>query len=132
AARLQGLAPCRVGQLRGAGAPRAAAPVARPRRDGVRPVVQQARDHPPHDLLEVGRRRRHLALRAPHGYRPRPAPAPLPAGAPIGTVLPRASWGFAITCTAATSPTRPAAAAPASVAALTAATSPRTIAVTRP
>ncbi len=51
---------------------------------------------------------------------------------PIGRVAPSASCGFAMTCTAATSETRPAAAAPASVAALTAATSPRTTAVTRP
>src|SRR2546423_738833 len=40
--------------------------------------------------------------------------------------------GRGITCTLTSSPTRRAAAAPASVAALTAATSPRTIAVTKP
>src|SRR5436853_676909 len=40
--------------------------------------------------------------------------------------------GRGITCTLTSSPTRRAAAAPASVAALTAATSPRTIAVTNP
>src|SRR6185436_7643182 len=40
--------------------------------------------------------------------------------------------GLGITCTLTSSPTRRAAAAPASVAALTAATSPRTIAVTKP
>src|SRR3989440_12459197 len=40
--------------------------------------------------------------------------------------------GRGITCTLTNSPTRRAAAAPASVAALTAATSPRTIAVTKP
>src|SRR5438132_8803759 len=41
-------------------------------------------------------------------------------------------WGRGMTCTLTNSPTRRAAAAPASVAAFTAATSPRTIAVTNP
>ena len=41
-------------------------------------------------------------------------------------------WGRGMTCTEISSPTRSAAAAPASVAALTAPTSPRTITVTRP
>src|SRR5206468_6786702 len=49
-----------------------------------------------------------------------------------GRTAPRSSCGRGITCTPMTSPTRPAAAAPASTAALTAATSPTTIAVTRP
>src|SRR3954468_838155 len=51
---------------------------------------------------------------------------------PIGKILSRPSAGRAITCTPTSSPTRRAAAAPASVAAFTEATSPRTIAGTRP
>src|SRR5687767_11039422 len=50
----------------------------------------------------------------------------------MGKILSRPSAGRAITWTPISSPTRRAAAAPASVAALTEATSPRTIAVTRP
>src|SRR4051812_15268863 len=51
---------------------------------------------------------------------------------PIGKILSRPSAGRGITCTPTSSPTRRAAAAPASVAAFTEATSPRTIAVTSP
>ena len=49
---------------------------------------------------------------------------------PIGSVSSRLACGRGMTCTDTSSPTRRAAAAPASVAAFTAATSPRTIAVT--
>src|SRR5436190_1454650 len=49
---------------------------------------------------------------------------------PIGSASSRLAWGRGITWTDTSSPTRRAAAAPASVAAFTAATSPRTIAVT--
>src|SRR5438128_282180 len=49
-----------------------------------------------------------------------------------GRMLPSSSCGRGITCTLTTSPIRLAAAAPASTAALTAATSPATKAVTRP
>src|SRR5207237_8708849 len=51
---------------------------------------------------------------------------------PIGSTSSRFAWGRGMTCTETSSPTRRAAAAPASVAAFTAATSPRTIAVTYP
>src|SRR6202795_3394769 len=51
---------------------------------------------------------------------------------PIGRVSSRLGCGLGMTCTETSSPTRRAAAAPASVAALTAATSPRTITVTYP
>src|SRR6185436_6698217 len=51
---------------------------------------------------------------------------------PIGRVSSTLPCGRGITCTLTSSPTRRAAAAPASVAAFTAATSPRTIAVTKP
>src|SRR4030095_14742862 len=51
---------------------------------------------------------------------------------PIGSTSSRLGWGRGITCTAISSPTPRGAAAPASVAALTAATSPRTSAVTYP
>src|SRR5438105_1453860 len=51
---------------------------------------------------------------------------------PIGKTSSRFECGLGITCTLINSPTRRAAAAPASVAAFTAATSPRTIAVTYP
>src|SRR4051812_4491060 len=50
----------------------------------------------------------------------------------LGIMPPRSSWGRAMTCTLMTVPTRPAASAPASTAAFTAATSPRTNAVTMP
>src|SRR6185503_14229979 len=50
----------------------------------------------------------------------------------IGIASSTLPCGRGITCTLTSSPTRRAAAAPASVAALTAATSPRTIAVTNP
>src|SRR5262249_9941409 len=53
-----------------------------------------------------------------------------PAALPIGSVSSRLACGRGMTCTDPSSPPRRAAAAPASVAALTAATSPRTIAVT--
>src|SRR3982750_3482984 len=49
---------------------------------------------------------------------------------PIGRASSRLACGRGMTCTETSSPTRRAAAAPASVAAFTAATSPRTIAVT--
>ena len=49
---------------------------------------------------------------------------------PIGSASSRLACGRGITCTDTSSPTRRAAAAPASVAAFTAATSPRTMAVT--
>src|SRR5262245_7874970 len=49
---------------------------------------------------------------------------------PMGRTSSRFECGLGMTCTLRSSPTRRAAAAPASVAALTAATSPRTIAVT--
>src|SRR5678809_861610 len=49
---------------------------------------------------------------------------------PIGSASSRFACGRGMTCTETSSPTRRAAAAPASVAAFTAATSPRTIAVT--
>src|SRR5262245_4682364 len=49
---------------------------------------------------------------------------------PIGRTSSKFEWGLGITRTLISSPTRRAAAAPASVAAFTAATSPRTIAVT--
>src|SRR5262249_14078780 len=55
-----------------------------------------------------------------------------PLDLPIGSTSSRLGWGRAMTCTAISSPTRRAAAAPESVAALTAATSPRTSAVTYP
>src|SRR5206468_2214912 len=55
-----------------------------------------------------------------------------PTALPIGSVSSRLACGRGMTCTDTSSPTRRAAAAPASVAALTAATSPRTIAVTYP
>src|SRR4029077_21076311 len=55
-----------------------------------------------------------------------------PLALPIGSTSSRLGCGRGITCTAINSPTRRAAAAPASVAALTAATSPRTSAVTYP
>src|SRR4029453_3293086 len=51
---------------------------------------------------------------------------------PIGSASSRLACGRGITCTDTSSPTRRAAAAPASVAAFTAATSPRTMAVTYP
>src|SRR5204863_7893487 len=51
---------------------------------------------------------------------------------PIGSASSRLACGRGMTCTDTSSPTRRAAAAPASVAALTAATSPRTMAVTYP
>src|SRR5687768_113516 len=51
---------------------------------------------------------------------------------PIGRLSSTLPCGRGITCTLTSSPTRRAAAAPASVAAFTAATSPRTIAVTKP
>src|SRR5262249_30149864 len=51
---------------------------------------------------------------------------------PIGSASSRFACGRGITCTETSSPTRRAAAAPASVAAFTPATSPRTIAVTYP
>src|SRR4029450_13397702 len=51
---------------------------------------------------------------------------------PIGSASSRFAWGRGVTCTETSSPTRRAAAAPASVAAFTAATSPRTNAVTYP
>src|SRR6185295_486076 len=51
---------------------------------------------------------------------------------PIGSASSRFACGRGMTCTETSSPTRRAAAAPASVAAFTAATSPRTIAVTYP
>src|SRR5258706_16381495 len=50
----------------------------------------------------------------------------------LGIIPPRSSCGRAITCTLITVPTRPAASAPASTAAFTAATSPFTKAVTMP
>ncbi len=50
----------------------------------------------------------------------------------IGKIFSRSSAGRGMTCTPTSSPTRRAAAAPASVAAFTEPTSPRTIAVTRP
>src|SRR6185503_5509231 len=59
----------------------------------------------------------------------------LPAGTlvlPMGSASSRLACGRGMTCTETSSPTRRAAAAPASVAAFTAATSPRTIAVTYP
>src|SRR5262249_32089611 len=49
-----------------------------------------------------------------------------------GSTAPRSSCGRGMTCTPTTSPTRCAAAAPASIAALTAATSPTIMAVTMP
>src|SRR5207249_2595692 len=52
------------------------------------------------------------------------------AALPMGSTSSRLACGRGITCTETSSPTRRAAAAPASVAALTAATSPRTRAVT--
>src|SRR6266436_6519582 len=55
-----------------------------------------------------------------------------PLDLPIGSTSSRLGCGRGITCTAISSPTRRAAAAPASVAARTAATSPRTRAVTYP
>src|SRR5688572_14526212 len=51
---------------------------------------------------------------------------------PMGRASSRFECGRGMTCTETSSPTRRAAAAPASVAALTAATSPRTMAVTYP
>ena len=53
-------------------------------------------------------------------------------GLSIGKTFSRSSAGRGITCTPISSPTRRAAAAPASVAAFTEPTSPRTMAVTRP
>jgi hypothetical protein len=50
----------------------------------------------------------------------------------MGSTASRFACGLGITCTETSSPTRRAAAAPASVAAFTAATSPRTSAVTYP
>src|SRR5207247_1893458 len=50
----------------------------------------------------------------------------------LGIIPPKSSWGRAMTWTLITVPTRPAASAPASTAAFTAATSPRTNAVTMP
>src|SRR5512146_3161960 len=72
-----------------------------------------------------GHHRAHYACQN-HGY----APAALVMARPIGSTSSRLACGRGITCTAINSPTRRAAAAPASVAAFTAATSPRTIAVT--
>src|SRR5436190_17102072 len=60
------------------------------------------------------------------------SPGPLAfLGAP-GRIFSTSLCGAGITCTATSSPTRRAAAAPASVAALTAPTSPRTVTVTNP
>src|SRR5215210_9331707 len=55
-----------------------------------------------------------------------------PRVSPIGRASSTLPCGRGITCTLTSSPTRRAAAAPASVAAFTAATSPRTMAVTNP
>src|SRR5262249_11793368 len=61
-----------------------------------------------------------------------PPPDPPAAGYEIGKIFSRSSAGRGMTWTPTSSPTRRAAAAPASVAAFTEPTSPRTIAVTRP
>src|SRR5688500_17736659 len=63
-----------------------------------------------------------------------PSPLAVPAAAPLrlGIIPPRSSCGRGMTWTLMTWPMRPAASAPASMAAFTAATSPRTKAVTMP
>src|SRR5581483_293464 len=66
------------------------------------------------------------------GRRPGGAQVLAAAAAPSPRMSSTSSWGRGMTCTETTSPTLPAATAPASVAALTAPTSPRTMTVTSP